>query len=58
MKELEKGNLGGPEGRKRKGERIQLYLITTVFFKRERKKIEHYEISTLFESSLLQRILW
>lgn len=58
MKELEKGNLGGPEGRKGKGERIQLYLITTVFFKKERKKIEHYEISTLFESSLLQRILW
>lgn len=58
MKELEKGNLGGLEGRKGKGERIQLYLITTVFFKKERKKIEHYEISTLFESSLLQRILW
>lgn len=58
MKELEKGNLGGLEGRKGKGEQIQLYLITTVFFKKERKKIEHYEISTLFESSLLQRILW
>lgn len=30
---------------------MQLYLITTVFFKKEGKKIEHYEITTLFESS-------
>lgn len=58
MKELEKENLGGPEGRKGKGEWMQFYLITTVFFKKERKKIEHYEITTLFESSLLQKILW
>lgn len=56
MKKLEKGNLGGLKGGKERGKLMQLYLIITVFFKKERKKIEHYKIITLFESSTVTEI--